>query len=259
MTKPLLLVSNDDGLSSPGIAALAEALEPLGDVWVVAPDREQSATSHSITLGRPLRLKRHAERRYAVDGTPADAVYVALHHPTLLPTRPSLVVSGINRGLNLGNDVFYSGTVAAAREGALRGVPALAVSLGRGGDRAVAGRIARAVAEKMLADLPALGLKPTPLLNVNVPAGTVKGLKLARLGARLYDDAVEVRRDPRGGEYLWIGGPGGVKHEEEPDTDTFVFDAGWASLTPLALEMTDTARVRSLEGWAPALPAMQGK
>src|SRR5687767_6159155 len=135
MMRPLILISNDDGIHAEGLHALETALAEVGRTYVVAPETEQSATSHAITLSRPLRLRQLAARRFAVDGTPVDCVYVALHRPGLLPDRPAIVVSGINHGPNLGSDVFYSGTVAAAREGALRGIPAVAVSLGRNGDR----------------------------------------------------------------------------------------------------------------------------
>jgi 5'-nucleotidase len=236
MPRPVILVSNDDGVHADGIRALAAALEPLGRVYTVAPETEQSATSHAITLSRPLRLRQLDERCFAVDGTPVDSVYVALHHRDLLPERPAVVVSGINHGLNLGSDVFYSGTVAAAREGALRGVPAIAVSLARGGDRALAGRIAHDLVAALLARRRARGTRSV-LLNVNVPPGPVRGLRTTRLGPRLYDEIVEMRTDPRGQQYLWIGGPN-VSHPPSRGTDTAAYEAGYASVTPLSIDLT---------------------
>jgi 5'-nucleotidase len=236
MSRPVILVSNDDGVHAEGIRALARALEPLGRVYTVAPETEQSATSHSITLSRPLRLRQLEPHRYAVDGTPVDSVYVALHQRELLPERPAVVVSGINHGLNLGSDVFYSGTVAAAREAALRGVPAIAVSLARGGDPAVAGRIAHDLVATLFARRRAL-TGESILFNVNVPAGRVRGLRTTRLGRRLYDEIVEMRTDPRGQQYLWIGGPN-VSHPPSRGTDTAAYEAGYASLTPLTIELS---------------------
>jgi len=238
MTRPVILVSNDDGVHAPGIVALAAALAPLGRVFTVAPATEQSATSHSMSLSRPLRLQRLSSTRFAVDGTPADSVYVALHLRELLPARPALVVSGINHGLNLGSDVFYSGTVAAAREGALRGVPSIAVSMARSADLSVVGAIARDIARNVLAQrVPPAG--QTLLLNVNVPAGRVRGVRATGLGERLYDDIVEIRHDPRGQQYLWIGGPN-VSHPPSKGADTEAYEAGWASVTPLGLDLVRT-------------------
>lgn len=230
--RPLILVSNDDGIQAPGIAALASALAPLGRVYTVAPATEQSATSHSMTLARPLRLRRLDPFRCAVDGTPVDSVYVALHLAGVLPGRPDIVVSGINHGVNLGSDVFYSGTVAAAREGALRGVPAIAFSLARHGDMTAAGLVAREIVAAVLARR----VTDPLLLNVNIPAGRIRGVRTARLGQRLYDEIVEMRNDPRGLQYLWIGGPN-VHHAPSEGTDTAAHDDGFVSVTPLSLEL----------------------
>jgi len=179
---PLILVSNDDGIHSPGIATLAEAMEPLGEVWVVAPDREQSAVGHGISLEMPLRCRERKPRWFAVSGTPADCVYLAIFD--VLPRRPTVVVSGINRGHNLGDDVLYSGTVAAAIEGCLVGIPSIAVSLGAQGDQAAAGHIARQV----VAELIDKGLPEGVLLNLNIPPKLKPGwtLHVARLGERSY-------------------------------------------------------------------------
>lgn len=244
--RPLLLVSNDDGHASAGIRALRAALVPLGDVVVVAPETEQSAMSHSLTLHRPLRARRVEDGVFAVDGTPADCVYLALHAAeAFLPRRPDLVVSGLNHGLNLGQDAFYSGTVAAAREGALRGIPALATSAEGGADLDRATALARRVAEALLAVGPRAAGR---VYSLNVPRTFHGELRATRLGSRLYEDRVDARKDPRGREYFWLGG-GDVKHERWrgmggtgdhlAPTDTDAHDDGAASLTPLKLDLTD--------------------
>ena len=235
-TRPLILVSNDDGVDAPGNLALREALQDLGDVYTVAPQTEQSAKSHAITLEYPLRFREVEDRIWAVDGTPADCVYVAFFLKGLLPRRPDLVVSGINHGPNLGNDVHYSGTVAAAREGALRGVPSIAFSNARS-DMTEAARYAAIFTERLLqAVQPPTG--QAALLNVNFPAVDPLGTRATRLGLRLYSDEVEVRDDPRGRHYLWIGGPGGVEHEQLQGADTEAIDDGYISVTPLSIEAT---------------------
>src|SRR5678815_3657595 len=172
MKKPLVLLTNDDGVLAPGIRAVADALRDFADVVVAAPDRERSAASHSISLDRPLRVDQIEEGTYAIDGTPVDCVYLALLH--LVPRRPSLVVSGINNGFNLGSDVFYSGTVAGAVEGALRGIPALAVSLERRlpQDFSHAAGFARVLAAEVIRRGPG-GLPDASLLSINVPADPV--------------------------------------------------------------------------------------
>ncbi len=234
--KPLILVVNDDGVAAQGNIVLREALSAVGEVWTVAPAREQSTNSHSLTLHKPLRLSQIAERVYAVNGTPADCTYVALFHQDLLPRRPDLVVSGINHGPNLGSDIHYSGTVAAARESALKGIPSFAMS---------------ALSKKNLAACAEMGAElvarfwsaerqdgPAPLLNINFPAGEIRGIRATRLGRRTYDDTIEVRTDPRGRDYMWIGGPGPRPHEEIEGSDTQAVDQGFASITPLNLDVT---------------------
>lgn len=234
MSRPLILLSNDDGYARRGIRTLREALLSLGDVIIVAPEVEQSAASHALSLHRPLRVRRVEADIFAVDGTPADCVYAALFHGKLLPRRPDLVVSGLNHGLNLAQDVFYSGTVAAAREGALRGIHALAVSAHTKADWTQAAELAARVAAALLAT-PVT--KPALLLNLNVPAAWNGQVRVARLGARMYEERLDFRNDPRGREYFWLGGPG-VHHEPDPGTDTDAHDAGAASLTPLVLDLT---------------------
>ncbi len=243
-----MLVSNDDGFYSPGIRALRDALVTWADVVVVAPETEQSATSHSLSLHRPLRSRAVEPGMFAIDGTPADCVYVALHAETrFLPRWPDLVCSGVNRGLNLGQDAFYSGTIAAAREGALRGIPAIAASAHVKADLArvseLVSKLARALYDVTAGDLGA-GVRPGPsmarnttLLNLNVPLQWNGELRKARLGSRLYEEVIDFRKDPRGREYFWLGGPG-VRHESDPGSDTDAYDAGFASLTPLVLDLS---------------------
>lgn len=247
--RPLFLLTNDDGHFAKGIRALREALLPHGDVVICAPETEQSATSHSLSLHRPLRLRRVEEGIFAVDGTPADCVYVALFGETrVLPRRPDLVVSGLNHGVNLGTDVFYSGTVGGAREAALRGLPALACSADGQADRPAAAAFAAQVA---------LGLIASPqggLLNLNVPPG--KGpweLRATKLGVRQYSEEVGFMRDPRGREWLWIG-TGAPTHDGLPDTDTEAHDLGFASLSPLVLDLTRTEKIAAIEGFAKSFP-----
>ncbi len=234
-TRPLVLLSNDDGYTSRGIRTMREALLTFADVVVCAPETEQSATSHSLTLHRPLRLREVEPGIFAIDGTPADCVYVALHGGRVLPRPPDVVVSGLNHGLNLGQDVFYSGTVAAAREGALRGIPALATSAHPKADFEASCKMATDLARALVATrVPG----PATLLNFNVPKGWNGAVRSARLGARVYDEVVDFRVDPRGREYFWLGGPG-VSHRHDPGSDTAAYDEGVASVTALRLDLTD--------------------
>jgi len=227
-TPALVLLSNDDGLSSPGLYALRDALSLQAEVVIVAPETEQSASSHSLSLHRPLRLRKAGAGVFALDGTPADCVYLALYGGTRVLSRPpDLVVSGINRGMNLGQDVFYSGTIAAAREGALRGIPAIAVSAHPSLDVSA---IAPMCARIALA-----------LLGLQVPPAWTGEVRATRLGQRIYEEIVDVRFDPRGREYIWIGGPG-FRHVREAGTDTDAYDDGAASLTPLTLDLTSSSR-----------------
>ncbi len=228
-----VLLSNDDGVHAPGLAALAAAF-PHDEVWVVAPDREQSASSHAISLHRPLRIVQVGERRFSVDGTPTDAVYLALNH--LMRGRPpDLVLSGVNHGPNLGNDVLYSGTVAAAMEGALLGVTAIAVSLAARAPHEFgpAAAFAAELARRIAASPPP---EPT-IFNVNVPAGPVRGYRFTRLGVRTYGNEVVEKQDPRGRSYFWIGGD--ASHGDLPGSDcNTVFDDGLVAVTPLHLDLT---------------------
>lgn len=237
--RPLVLLANDDGVSAPNLLAIRAALIALGaQVIVCAPELNQSATSHALSLHRVLRLRRVGEGTFAVDGTPADAVYVALcAGDRVTPRRPDLVVSGMNHGLNLGIDVFYSGTVGAAREAAIRGIPAVAVSADIDANRESAAKTGARIALATLAC--ARGRKgPAPLLNVNIPPGDTWPVRATKLGARLYTEDVDFRTDPRGREYMWIGGAG-VRHDHVPGSDTAAYDEGAVSVTPLSLDLTD--------------------
>jgi 5'-nucleotidase len=250
MSTPLVLVTNDDGINAPGLAALAEALAPLGDVYVVAPEREQSTVGHALTLHRPLRVDRLAERRFAVNGTPSDCVNLAVLG--LLPAEPTLVVSGINHGSNLGDDVTYSGTVSAAMEGTLLGIPSIAVSLvgPEQGGFGEAGKIARLIAMRTLVE----GLPPKTLLNVNVPGGRPKGIRFARLGHRVYKEKMVEEKDPRGKTYYWIGA-GPPLWDDREATDIIAVQDGYAAVTPLHLDLTHYAALRRLGDWEAALNA----
>lgn len=246
---PKILLTNDDGVRADGLGMLASRLADLGEIHVVAPDRERSATSHALTLHTPLRVEQVAPRWHSVNGTPADCVYLGVLE---LCPRPDLVISGINHGYNLGSDIFYSGTVAGAVEGALRGVPAFAVSTGwsRGGiDFEPAALLAHALARAVLRE----GLPRHTLLNVNVPQAKegrplLSGYAWTRLGQRNYRDQVEVRRDPRGGTYYWIGGTA-EPSDDPPGTDTHAVHHGLSSVTPLGLDLTHSGLLTRLPEW----------
>jgi 5'-nucleotidase len=246
--RPLVLLSNDDGHASRGLAALRDALASRCDVVVVAPEHEQSASSHALSLRKPLRLRKIGDNRFALDGTPADCVYVALHGGTrVLPRRPDLVLSGVNLGLNLGQDAFYSGTIAAAREAALRGIPSVASSAHTSLDLAMVARTSADVALVLVGRVHAPGR--TPLLSLNFPKDWTGTVRATRLGTRIYEERVEFREDPYHHEYLWLGGPG-VRHEKNPGTDTDAHDEHVASITPLVLDLTSYADASLAEALA---------
>ncbi len=242
-----ILVTNDDGITSTALYGLRDALADLGRVFIVAPDRDQSATSHSLTLYRPMRIENPAPDVYAVDGTPTDCVLIAMHG--LLNEPIDLVVSGVNRGANMGDDVFYSGTVAAAIEGAMQGLPAIAVSLAVSGlaDFTYACAFTRRLVEAVRRE----GMPAKSVLNVNVPnrpAAEVAGVEVTRLGKRVYQDTLIERTDPRGRKYYWIGGDAPV-WDPEPETDFLAVDRGFVSVTPLHLLLTDEPLRERLSGW----------
>ncbi len=231
---PRILITNDDGVRSPGIRTLADALAPLGDVIVVAPAREASAIAHALTLHHPLRLEHVSEAVFALDGTPTDCVNIAV--ASVLRGLPDLIVSGINKGLNVGDDVTYSGTVSGALEGALLGVPAVAVSLQQGPgewDFRDAAAIARRIAERVLA----MGLPPRTFLNVNVPRSRPKGTRVTVQGRRNHATTVTERHDPRGRPYYWIG-EGQDEWVPDGNSDFEAVRSGYVSLTPLQSDLT---------------------
>ncbi len=242
-----ILVSNDDGIHAEGLRALIGAVEGLGEIWVVAPENEQSASSHAISLHRPLRIKELGERRFAIDGTPADCSYIAINH-LMKDQKPALMVSGINHGANLADDVTYSGTVAAAMEASLLGVPALAFSL-VARDRfefGPAARFARKLAEAVLAEHKGGRL----LVNVNIPGGVdATGYSITQLGKHSYGYDVIENVDPRGRKYYWIGGTN-FRHEDIPGSDcNAVFREGRISVTPLHLDLTEYTQLEMVKAW----------
>ncbi len=245
--RPFILLSNDDGVTAPGLAALAAALKDVGDVMIAAPDRERSAAAHSISLDRPLRVEQVLPNVFAIDGTPVDCVYLALLH--LVPRKPDLCVSGINNGFNLGSDFFYSGTVGAAVEATLRGIPAIAASVERRWpqDFSPAATFVRSLVQAVLEQGKG-AIEADSLLNVNVPAGEVKGYRITSMGKRLYRDQVDVRHDLRGRPYYWIGGPE-VKAQDAPDSDSAAVREGMASITPILLDLTHRAAASRMAAW----------
>lgn len=242
----LILVTNDDGVHSPGIAVLADILQRIGEVVIVAPDRERSAVSHSLTLHSPLRVEELKAGVFSVDGTPTDCVNLAIHG--LLQQKPDLVVSGINRGSNMGDDLTYSGTVAAAMEATLMGVPALALSLDSdrflAEDFAAAAEVAVDLSQRALSH----GLPAETFLNINVPAGSPLGMRLTRQGKRRFSDLIEKKSDPRGRSYYWLGA-GQVSFDKIEGTDFHAVSEGYVSITPLHLDLTNYRSFAQLSSW----------
>ncbi len=244
MADPLILVTNDDGVHAPGIRALAAGLDGAGEVWLVAPDREASASSQSLTLKHPLRADTVEPRVLMVDGTPADCVNLAI--VKLLPRRPAVVVSGINRGGNLGDDVFYSGTVGAAREATFFGIPAIAISLAARADldygpsAAFARRLVDLVIER--------GLPERTLLNVNVPAGHPKGVAVTVQGRRSHEGTILEGLDPRNRTYYWIE-EGRDHWVSDGMSDIFAIRGGLISVSPLQTDTTNHGSMDALRGW----------
>ena len=237
-----ILLTNDDGVYSEGLKLLREELSEIVDVTVVAPDREQSATGHSLTLNRPLRMLMLEEGVYSVDGTPTDCVSLGVLW-LLKDDPPDLIVSGINFGFNLGDDVTYSGTVSATFEGTLLGIPSVAFSQEVAEGFSFKG--AAQFAKRLLSLLIAKKLPSDLCLNVNVPAGEVEGVRLTRLGRRIYKQSVVEKFDPRGKRYFWIGGTP-VWQEDEGTDHQAVLD-GYVSITPLHLDLTDYRGLDSYE------------
>lgn len=246
MTRKLrILITNDDGYFSDGIRTLYGELKKQAYVYIVAPDREQSASSHSLTLNRPLRVQKLDKHRYAIDGTPTDCVMLALH---LLfeKKRPDLIVSGINHGANMGDDITYSGTVAAAIEGSILGIPSIAVSMANYEPGTSMKRAARFVS-RLVANSNKFEISPSTFLNINLPLDNgrpYRNSEFTRLGSRYYKDIVIHKTDPRGKPYFWIGGR--PKWNNTSGSDFEAVNRGVVSITPLNLSLTDSKTLNRL-------------
>lgn len=244
------LLTNDDGIHAPGLTTLADAMRTVAEVVVVAPDRERSATSHSLTLHSPLRAEEIRPGCFAIDGTPTDCVNLGIHG--LFKRRPDIVISGINRGANMGDDITYSGTVAAAMEATLMGVPAFAISLATDRSRSPDYQAAADFAVELAQSLSQRRLPVDTFLNVNVPhveADRFTGVRLTRQGKRVYGDLVIENTDPRGRKYYWIGA-GDLDFKDVDGTDFHAVHRGAISITPLHLDLTNYRSFDSLAGWS---------
>jgi 5'-nucleotidase len=243
-----ILVSNDDGIHAPGIKVLEKVARALSkDVWVVAPEAEQSAAGHSLTIRRPLRVRQLSRRRYAVDGTPTDAVLLGINH-VLKDKKPTLVLSGVNRGGNLGEDITYSGTVAAAMEATILGVPAIAFSQYYNPEHPIRWSTAEHWAPEIVRRVTRTGWGRNVLINVNFPdvaADKVTGIEVTRQGKRKIGDELSERLDPRGEPYIWIGAQR-AEDRSTPGTDIEAVVRGAVSVTPLCVDLTDSHTMRSL-------------
>lgn len=238
-----ILITNDDGIHAPGLKALQQALAPLGTTVVIAPERDNSAVSHALTMHRPLKVQEHGPQLYSIDGTPTDCVAIGLKK--ILPSPPDLLVSGINSGANLGDDISYSGTVSAAIEATMYGIPSIAISVG--GDAplnySAAMKIASCMARKVLSNQ----LPEKTLLNINVPSGESHGdIVITRQGRRLWENAIQETIDPWGITRYWIGG-GTPLVDTQQDTDVHVFASGRVSITPIQLDLTNHAGIAHLQ------------
>lgn len=244
--KPRILITNDDGIHSEGIAALEEALREIGEIYVVAPESEMSGAAHSLTLARPLRIRQLDERHWTVDGTPTDCVTLALNQILAPDIRPNLCASGINHGANLGDDATYSGTVAGALEATILGVSGLAFSLvaNRSHDFGESVMIARQVTEKALRE----GLPDGTLLNINIPTGKPLGLKVTKQGFKTARPVISEHIDPRGKPYYWIGELR-EGFRAEGGTDFEAVDEGFVSITPMRSDLTNHSVIDELHRW----------
>ena len=248
---PHILLTNDDGYQAPGLRALAAAFADFATVSVVAPSQEQSGAAQSLTLRRPIVVQQIAEHEWAVEGTPADCVIVALHK--LLPEKPDMVISGINHGANLGENVYYSGTVGAAREAALHHIPAVAMSLCSKGATVKfesAARVARSAADLILKE----GLPDQVLLNVNVPEPWSGEVKFTRQSKKITRNQLSEGQDPRGRSYFWLFEQR-IDKDVAPDTDYAAIFSGAVSITPLHLDPTHTESLNHLSHWAAPIEA----
>lgn len=241
--QPLILLTNDDGLHADGISVLFDELQPLGKIYIIAPDQEKSACSLGLTLHHPLRVAPDGKYRYAVSGTPADCVYLAVQR--FLPRKPDLLISGINHGPNLGQqDTSYSGTVAGAKQGAFLDIPSMAVSLipDKKGcfSFAAASKIVFSIARNILKNSMPRGM----YLNINIPPRPLKGIKIVKLGQKRYNPHVIEKKDPRGRLYYWIG-TGNPKAIGDEDSDVMVIKEGYITVTPLQNDSTNISAVQS--------------
>lgn len=245
--KPRILITNDDGIHSEGIAALENALSTVGDVFVVAPVSEMSGASHSLTLSRPLRIRQIDERHWTVDGTPTDCVTLALNRILTKELRPHLCASGINHGENLGDDATYSGTVAGAMEATILGVPGLAFSLvaSREYNFTESAKVAQQIVSKAIQE----GIPKDTLLNVNVPTGSPRGIRITKQGFKNALPVISEHIDPRGKPYYWIGEQRNGFHADEGGTDFEAVDEGFVSVTPMRSDLTNYQAIEVLKNW----------
>lgn len=243
----VILITNDDGIRAEGLNALLGHLGDLGRIVVVAPEQEQSASSHAVTLHKPLRINEYETDRFGVSGTPADCVLLAVKG--ILNDKPNLLVSGINHGPNMGEDVTYSGTVAAAIEGSILGIPSISVSVAAWENVSFepAAEVSRYLAGEMLKhEVPGASL-----WNVNVPSiprGKIRGIQITKLGSRIYNDVIIKKKDPRGKDYFWIGG-GKPGWSTEKNADFTAISKGYISVTPLCIDITDYKGIFELKKW----------
>ena len=246
LDRPRILITNDDGIHSEGIEALEAAMSEIGEVYVVAPESEMSGAAHSLTLSRPLRIRQIDDRHWTVDGTPTDCVTFALNRIISTDERPAICVSGINHGANLGDDATYSGTVAGAMEATILGVPGIAFSLvaTRSHDFTESARVAINVTRKALAD----GIPEWTLLNVNIPKGIPKGIRVTKQGFKDATPVISEHVDPRGKPYYWIGEVR-VGFRAAGGTDFEAIDEGYVSVTPMRSDLTNHAAIEELKGW----------
>ncbi|MBV6497276.1 MAG: 5'/3'-nucleotidase SurE [Acidobacteria bacterium] len=246
MAKPRILITNDDGIHAEGIKALEAALAPIGEVFVVAPEAEMSGASHSLTLARPLRIRRIDDHHWTVDGTPTDCVVMALNKILPPDMPPDICCSGINHGPNLGDDASYSGTVAGAMEATILGIPGIAFSLAvsRDPDFGESVNVAASITEKALS----IGLPMGTLLNVNIPRGLPTGTRITTQGFKTARPVISEHTDPRGKLYYWIGEVRNG-YRAEGGTDFEAIDAGLVSVTPMRADLTDHSSLTLLDDW----------
>lgn len=246
---PIILVTNDDGVHSQGLISLFRSMQKLGDAYIIAPDRERSAVSHALTMHKPLKVDKLRKNIYSINGTPTDCIAIGVNK--ILPEKPVFIVSGINKGANLGDDITYSGTVSAAIEATIMGIPAFAVSLVSreknfsAWNFTAASKISLKIGEYILEH----SLPYDTLLNVNVPNVTakgIKGMKLTRQGKRIYDDSIQETFDPHGEKHYWIGG-GNPYWEHGEDTDIQAVQDNYVSVTPIHLDLTNYDALKFLK------------